>query len=157
MDWLYWNMSPWQLLRLTAQLRNGGKFLNVVHFVAKFVPALGSGSMEPLNNLHIGTDRFVHYREVVSFGGKIYCHHIGWCIRKCPLYRGVLYSECPLSEVPLCRSIFLTSFLKSTSLSCLHKHLLPSHRGLWIALLDVVCDIMEEEGGSFQRGNLPSP
>ena len=22
------------------------------------------------------------------------------CIRKCPLYRGVLYSECPLSEVP---------------------------------------------------------
>ena len=29
------------------------------------------------------------------------CHSIGWCIGKCPLYRGVLYSECPLSEVPL--------------------------------------------------------
>ena len=24
--------------------------------------------------------------------------YIGWCIGKCPLYRGVLYSECPLSE-----------------------------------------------------------
>ena len=33
----------------------------------------------------------------------MYCHyiHVGWCIGKCPLYRGVLYSECPLSEVPL--------------------------------------------------------
>ena len=31
----------------------------------------------------------------------MYCHYIGWCIGKCPLYRGVLYSECPLSEVPL--------------------------------------------------------
>ena len=30
----------------------------------------------------------------------MYYHYIGWCIRKCPLYRGVLYSECPLSEVP---------------------------------------------------------
>ena len=27
--------------------------------------------------------------------------HVGWCIGKCPLYRGVLYSKCPLSEVPL--------------------------------------------------------
>ena len=31
----------------------------------------------------------------------MYCHCIGWCIGKCPLYRGVLYSECPLSEAPL--------------------------------------------------------
>ena len=31
----------------------------------------------------------------------MYCLSIGWCIGKCPLYRGVLYSECPLSEVPL--------------------------------------------------------
>ena len=31
----------------------------------------------------------------------MYCHYIGWCIDKCPLYRGVLNSECPLSEVPL--------------------------------------------------------
>ena len=27
----------------------------------------------------------------------MYCHNICWCIRKCPLYRGVLI---PLSEVP---------------------------------------------------------
>ena len=26
-----------------------------------------------------------------SFRGKMYCHYIGWCIRECPLYRGVLY------------------------------------------------------------------
>ena len=33
----------------------------------------------------------------------MYCHyiHVGWCIGKCPLYRGVLYSECPLLEDPL--------------------------------------------------------
>ena len=31
----------------------------------------------------------------------MYYHYIGWCIGKCVLYRGVLYSECPLSEVPL--------------------------------------------------------
>ena len=31
----------------------------------------------------------------------MYCHYIGWCIGKCPLHRGVLYSECLLSEVPL--------------------------------------------------------
>ena len=31
----------------------------------------------------------------------MYCHYIGWCIGKCPLYRGVRYSECPLSEVTL--------------------------------------------------------
>ena len=31
----------------------------------------------------------------------MYCHYIDWCIGKYPLYRGVLYSECPLSKVPL--------------------------------------------------------
>ena len=31
----------------------------------------------------------------------MYCHYIGWCIGKCPLYGGIHYSECPLSEVPL--------------------------------------------------------
>ena len=57
-------------------------------------------TVEPLNNGHIGTDHFVHYREVVLFQEvKMHCHYIGWCIGKCPLYRGVLYSECPLPEV----------------------------------------------------------
>ena len=46
-------------------------------------------TVEPLNNGQIGMDHFVHDREV-----KMYCHYIGWCIGKCPLYRGVLYSEC---------------------------------------------------------------
>ena len=23
----------------------------------------------------------------------MYCHYIGWCIGKCPLYRGVLYQR----------------------------------------------------------------
>ena len=42
--------------------------------------------------------------HVKVYGGlKIYCHyiHVGWCIKECPLYRGVIYSECPLSEVTL--------------------------------------------------------
>ena len=34
---------------------------------------------------------------------------VGWCIGKCPLYRGVLYSECPLSEVPLYLDDFILS------------------------------------------------
>ena len=58
-------------------------------------------TVEPLNNGHIGTDHFVHYKEVVLFRRQNAFTHVGWCIGKCPLYRGVLYSECPLSEVPL--------------------------------------------------------
>ena len=47
-------------------------------------------TVESLNSGHIGTDHFVHYKS--SFRGK-------------KLYVGasecVIYSECPLSEVPL--------------------------------------------------------
>ena len=58
--------------------------------------------MKPPNKGHTGVDHFVHYREVVLYlEVKMYCYYIGWCIRKCPLYRGARYSECPLSEVPL--------------------------------------------------------
>ena len=39
--------------------------------------------MEPLNNGHIWTDYFVHYREVVFFQRQN-CHTIGWCIGQCP-------------------------------------------------------------------------
>ena len=50
-------------------------------------------TVEPLNNGHIETDYFVHYREIVLFSeAKMFCHYIAWCIKKCPLYRGVLYS-----------------------------------------------------------------
>ena len=50
-------------------------------------------TVEPLYNGHIGTDHFVHYREVVLF--QRYCHyiHVGWCVEKCPLYSGVLYQR----------------------------------------------------------------
>ena len=46
---------------------------------------------------------FTEYSEcpLLVYAAFRYCHCIGWCIGKCPLYRGVLYSECPLSEVPL--------------------------------------------------------
>ena len=37
----------------------------------------------PVRNLNI--------EKLSSFRGKMYCHYIGWCIGKCPLYRGVLY------------------------------------------------------------------
>ena len=52
---------------------------------------LNHNTVEPLNNGHIGMD---HYGEVVK---KMY---IGWCIGKCPLYRGVLYSfHCTISSM----------------------------------------------------------
>ena len=43
----------------------------------------------------------------------MYCYYmyIGWCIRK---YRGVLYSECPLSEVPLYMGIYILSVHRLT-------------------------------------------
>ena len=44
------------------------------------------------------TWHFSTIERLSSFRGKMYCHYIGWCIGKCPLYRGVLYSECPLSD-----------------------------------------------------------
>ena len=60
-------------------------------------------------NGRTGTSHFVHYREVIlSLKVKMYYHYRQvhyWCIEKCPLYRGylycVLFSEGPLSEVPL--------------------------------------------------------
>ena len=48
-----------------------------------------SDTVEPLNSGCIGTDLFVHYREVVLFGGKnaIYVGS-SWCIRqRCPIFR----------------------------------------------------------------------
>ena len=35
--------------------------------------------------------------------------YIGWCVEKYPVYRGVLYSECPLSEVPLYITVYTCS------------------------------------------------
>ena len=43
----------------------------------------------------------------------MYCHCIGWCIRKCPLYRGVLYSEYPYQRFH-CISTFVSR------IQCLH-------------------------------------
>ena len=82
-------------------------------------------TVESLNNGHIGTDHFVHYREVVLF--QRYCHYIGWCIGKCPLYRGVLYSECPLSEVPL---YTITDEARQASDSCRIIHACITHHRL---------------------------
>ena len=67
--------------------------------------------MEPPNSGHVGTRNFVLYGEVVlsSEVKKVLYSTIGkWNFGtlKCVLYREfffycVLYSECPLSEVPL--------------------------------------------------------
>ena len=48
-------------------------------------------------------------------------HCIGWCVGKCPLYRGVLYSERPLSEAPLYIVIA----------SCINVHI-PSVKHLYV-------------------------
>ena len=50
-------------------------------------------TVEPLNNGHVGTDHFVHYREVVLFGGKNVmplhrlAHRKVSFIQRCPLFR----------------------------------------------------------------------
>ena len=53
-------------------------------------------TVEPLNNRHIGMDHLFHYREVVLFWRQncIATVYVG-------ALESVLYSECPLSEVPL--------------------------------------------------------
>ena len=52
------------------------------------------------SNGHIGTDHFVHYREVVLF--QRYCHYIGSCIGKCPLSEVPLYMfSCTCADVVL--------------------------------------------------------
>ena len=57
---------------------------------------------EPLNNGHIRTDHFVHYREA-----KIYCRLVHWkvsFIQRCPLFRVSFIREgslaTPLWEIP---------------------------------------------------------
>ena len=80
-------------------------------FLARFY------TVEPLNNGHIGMDHFVPHREVVLFQRLICIATLySLCIGKCPLYRCVLYSECPLSEVPLyiLLSVWFTGPLFST-------------------------------------------
>ena len=66
-------------------------------------------TVEPLNNGHFGTSNFWHNFTVIerlsSFRGKIVLPWFYWDHKICPLKRGqmygVLYSECPLREVPL--------------------------------------------------------
>ena len=56
-------------------------------------------TVEPPNKGHVGTRNFVLYREV-SFIPRLKCTGIiGIGMSRFVLY--VLYSECPLSEVPL--------------------------------------------------------
>ena len=83
-----------------GKIKHGVKLLATVSLKAERVSLCGLYIVKPPNNGHIGTDQ---YREVVLFQRQkcIATYYIGWCIRKCPLYRALLYSECPLSEVPL--------------------------------------------------------
>ena len=62
-------------------------------------------TVEPPNKGHLGTRASVLYSEV-SFIRRLemYWHYrqvTFWCSESCPLFGGVLYSERPLSEVPL--------------------------------------------------------
>ena len=58
-----------------------------------------SPTVEPLNNGHIGTDHLSVIERLSSFRGNNVLPLYRLVYRK--VYRGVLYSECPLSEVPL--------------------------------------------------------
>ena len=58
-------------------------------------------TVEPPNKGHVGTRSFVLYREV-SFIRRLKCTGIiGIGTSRFVLYRGFLYLECPLLEVPL--------------------------------------------------------
>ena len=65
----------------------------------------GIYTVEPPNKGHLETRASVLYSEV-SFIRRLemYWHYrkvTFWCSESCPLFGGVLYSERPLSEVPL--------------------------------------------------------
>ena len=64
--------------------------------------------VEPLNNRHIGTDHFVHYREVVPFGGK----------NALPLYRLVHWK---VSFIQRCPLSFIGGFTVYTSIPILFQ------------------------------------
>ena len=64
--------------------------------------------MEPLNNGHVGDERFVHYSEVVPSSEVLTCIQLlvgGTQFVHCR--EVVRSSECPLSEVPLGRTVLL--------------------------------------------------
>ena len=73
--------------------------------VALYMWCVHSSTVEPPNSVHTGISHFVLYREVVPSSeectstiekgpkGVSFMDFIFYC---------VLYSECPLSEVPLC-------------------------------------------------------
>ena len=44
--------------------------------------------VEPLNNGHSGTNHFVHYRDMSSFGSKMYCHYYSLVHWKVSFIRG---------------------------------------------------------------------
>ena len=64
---------------------------------------LNGNAVEPLNNGYIGVD---HIERLSSFGGKMYCHYVGWCLRKSPLYRmsfiGVTIMILTIRQSPAC-------------------------------------------------------
>ena len=68
--------------------------------------------MEPLNNEHIGTDHFVHYREVVLFRGK----------NVLPLYRLVHWKVSFIQRCPL----FRVSFIRGSTELSLRDTQVPS-------------------------------
>ena len=52
-------------------------------------------TVEPLRNGHIGTDHFVHYREVVLFWRQICIATIQQKLQRCPLFRVIKGSVLP--------------------------------------------------------------
>ncbi len=86
-------------------------------------------TVEPLNEGHIKTSHFVHYREVVLFlmysgtpEWRLHCSSIGKSTLGTPhlksyfngsFIQSVLYSECLYSECPLFRVSFIQSVLYS--------------------------------------------
>ena len=73
--------------------------VHLVSFAAHVTRCIYIGLTSIQLNLQITDTQGQIIREVVLFLNGLFCHCIGWCITKCPLYRGVFYSEFPVSEI----------------------------------------------------------
>ena len=108
-------------------------------------------TVEPLNNGHVGTDHFVHYREVVLFGGKNVmplhrlAHRKVSFIQRCPLFRVSFVrgstvlgkaKGVPLSRYPLFREYCIYQDTLGPEKSILFRNIQTLHLG-WQKVLSL--------------------
>ena len=76
------------------------------------------------------------------FRGKFLLRKHIWDIAKCPLYRGVLITECPLREVPLYIHVFINSDGKESDVFLIsHSSFLRFFRGRGCEAAELPCEV----------------